>query len=145
MKLTSAAFAHNESIPSKYTCDGTDINPPLAIEGVPAGAASLALIMDDPDAPVGTWDHWIVWNIPPQTTLIGEKSVPGVQGKNGWGRSDYGGPCPPKGTHRYFFKLYALDIKPDLKAGAPKAALEKAMQGHILAQTELIGLYQRKR
>lgn len=144
MNISSSAFGHNESIPSQYTCDGADINPPLSISGVPDGVKSLALIMDDPDAPVGTWDHWIVWNIPPGLGSIVEDSVPGIQGKNGWGRSDYGGPCPPRGTHRYFFKLYALDRLIDLGSGASKAALEKAMQGHILAQAELIGLYQRK-
>ncbi len=145
MKLSSTAFGHNESIPSKYTCDGADINPPLAVEGIPAGAVSLALIMDDPDAPVGTWDHWIIWNIPAATTEIAENSVPGTQGKNSWKRSNYGGPCPPGGTHRYFFKLYALDTMLELKPNSGKSEVEKAMQGHILAEAQLVGVYRRQR
>lgn len=145
MKLTSPVFEHNGVIPEQYTCDDQDINPPLAIENVPAEAVSLALIVYDPDAPGGAWDHWIVWNIPPDTTEIAEDSVPGVQGRNGWSRADYGGPCPPRGTHRYFFKLCALDKKLDLKPGAGKAAVEKAMHGHVLARAELIGRYERSR
>lgn len=143
--ITSSAFADNESIPPEYTADGRNVNPPLAISDIPDGTVSLALIMDDPDAPVGTWDHWIVWNIPPNTGEIAAGSVPAgaVQGANGWGRSEYGGPSPPSGTHRYFFKLYALDIALDLKPDANKAALERAMEDHIIAQTKLTGLYSR--
>jgi len=143
--LTSSAFGNNAPIPREYTADGRNVNPPLTISGVPAGAVSLALIMDDPDAPVGTWDHWIVWNIPPGTREIPADSVPAgaVQGANGWGRSNYGGPSPPSGTHRYFFKLYALDTLLDLKPGSRKQALERAMEGHIVAQTKLVGLYSR--
>ncbi len=143
--ITSSAFAHNANIPPEYTADGRNVNPPLAISGVPEGTVSLALVMDDPDAPRGTWDHWIMWNIPPNTAEIAADSVPAgaIQGANGWGRSDYGGPSPPSGTHRYFFKLYALDAALDLKPGANKAALERAMEGHIIAQTTLTGLYSR--
>jgi Raf kinase inhibitor-like YbhB/YbcL family protein len=143
--ITSSAFADNASIPPEYTADGRNVNPPLAIGGVPEGTVSLALIMDDPDAPRGTWDHWIMWNIPPNTAAIPADSVPAgaIQGANGWGRRDYGGPSPPSGTHRYFFKLYALDSALELKPGANKAELERAMEGHIIAQTTLVGLYSR--
>lgn len=147
MKIASPEFSHNGSIPSKFTCDGGNINPPLSFEGVPSGTKSLALIMDDPDAPRGTWVHWVLWNISPEAKGIGENSTPkeammGVNDsrKNG----DYGGPCPPSGTHRYFFKLYALDTALSLDKGSEKAELEKAMEGHILAQAELIGLYKRR-
>ena len=142
MKITSPAFEHNQMIPRKYTCQGDDINPPLEISGIPQVAVSLVLINDDPDAPMGTWDHWIVWNIKP-TGVIAENTVPGLQGKNSWKRNDYGGPCPPSGTHRYFFKLYALDTNLDLAAGADKAQVMKAMEGHVLADTQLIGLYKK--
>jgi len=146
LKITSPAFKHNEHVPAKYTCDGTDVNPALAIENVPAGAKSLALIVDDPDAPAGTWVHWVVWNISPDTREVKEHAVPAgaSQGMNDFRKRNYGGPCPPSGTHRYFFKLYALDTVLNLGADSTKAALERAMQGHILAQAELIGLYKRK-
>lgn len=143
MKLMSPAFKHNASIPKKFTCQGNDVSPALIIEGIPEGAKSLALIMDDPDAPVGTWIHWVVFNIP-VVPCIDEGSAPGKQGVNSWGRKDYGGPCPPFGTHRYFFKLYALDTELSLKEGVSKAQLEKAMQGHIVDQAELIGLYKKQ-
>jgi len=142
MKLTSPAFANKAMIPKKYTCQGEDINPLLKIEGILQETVSLVLINDDPDAPGGTWDHWIVINIAP-TQTIAENSVPGTQGKNSWGRSDYGGPCPPSGTHRYFFKLYALDTQLNLSEGVSKKEVEDAMKGHILEQTELIGLYKK--
>ena len=142
MELTSPAFQNNTLIPAKYTCQGEDISPPLAVTGIPNGTVTVALINDDPDAPGGTWDHWIVWNIPPDGT-IGQSTVPGLQGKNSWGRNKYGGPCPPSGTHRYFFKLYALDGKLALKEGARKADVLKAMEGHVLAQAQLIGLYKK--
>ena len=142
MKLTSPEFTHNSMIPKKFTCQGEDINPHLVIEEIPPSAVSLALINDDPDAPVGTWDHWIVFNIPP-SEKIAQNSVPGTQGKNSWGRNDYGGPCPPSGTHRYFFKIYALDTKLDLPEGASKQQVEQAMEEHILDQAELIGLYKK--
>jgi Raf kinase inhibitor-like YbhB/YbcL family protein len=144
MQLRSV-FNHNEQIPTRYTCDGEDINPKLDISDVPPGAKSMALIVDDPDAPMGTWVHWVVWNIPSDRAGIEENAVPtgAVQGTNSWNKLGYGGPCPPSGTHRYFFKLYALDIEIDLKQGASKEELEKAMKGHILEQAELIGLYNR--
>ena len=142
MKLTSPAFTHQAIIPQKYTCQGKDISPPLTISDIPEGAISLALITDDPDAPMGTWNHWLIWNIKP-TKEIKEDSAPGTQGKNSWGRNNYGGPCPPRGKHRYIFKLYALDSKLDLPVGATKSELEKAMVGHILEQTELLGSYQK--
>jgi Raf kinase inhibitor-like YbhB/YbcL family protein len=146
MKISSPAFGENESIPPKYTCDGQDLIPPLKFEGVPDGAASLALIVDDPDAPGGTWDHWIVWNIPPKTKEIAEgKHPPGVTGQNSWGKNAWGGPCPPDRQHRYFFKLYALDTKLDLPVGENKKDLEKAMKGHILMEAKLVGVYDRKR
>ena len=144
LKVKSSAFEHNGLIPRKYTCDGNDVNPPLTIEGIPEGTESLALTIDDPDAPMGTWDHWVVWNIPPHTQEIREKSVPGVEGMNDFRRNSYGGPCPPGGTHRYFFKVYALDTKLNLGAASRKKDLERAMQGHILAKGELIGRYSRK-
>jgi len=146
MTITSPEFKHNAVIPSKFTCDGSDINPRLMISNVPAGAKSLALIVDDPDAPRGTWVHWVVWNIDPATKEIPENSVPpkASQGLNDFRKQAYGGPCPPPGTHRYFFKLYALDTTPALSANANKATLEAAMKGHILAQCELVGRYSRK-
>jgi Raf kinase inhibitor-like YbhB/YbcL family protein len=146
LKITSPAFVTNGYIPARYTCDGTDINPPLQIDNVPAESKSLALIVDDPDAPVGMWVHWVVWNIDPATREIAEDNVPrnAAQGKNDWKRNTYGGPCPPSGVHRYFFKLYALDTRLNLGTGAAKGDLEKAMHGHVLASAELIGLYRRR-
>ena len=153
MTLTSTAFAHSGSIPARYTCDGKDQSPPLAWSGMPAGTKSLALIVDDPDAPDPaapkmTWVHWVLYDIPPTTGALAEAVAKSAlptgtrDGLNDWQRTGYGGPCPPIGRHRYFHKLYALDtLLPDL--GKPtKAALEKAMQGHILAQAELVGTYQ---
>jgi Raf kinase inhibitor-like YbhB/YbcL family protein len=144
LRVKSSAFEHNGLIPRKYTCDGEDVNPPLTIEGIPEGTQSLALVVDDPDAPMGTWDHWVVWNIPPASKEIKENSVPGVEGMNDFRRHSYGGPCPPGGTHRYFFKVYALDAKLNLNANSRKKDLEKAMQGHVLAKGELVGRYSRK-
>lgn len=146
LSITSPAFAHKTAIPERYTCDGRDINPPLLIDAVPGGTKSLALIVDDPDAPAGTWVHWVVWNIPPQTREIRESSLPAgaVQGLNGWKRNGYGGPCPPSGIHRYIFRLHALDSILKLPPAATKADLERAMQGHIIAQGELMGTYRRK-
>jgi Raf kinase inhibitor-like YbhB/YbcL family protein len=146
MRISSPAFKHHEMIPSKFTCDGADMNPALVIENVPAEARSLALIMDDPDAPRGTWVHWVVWNINPKTREIRENAVPdgGKQGMNDFRKHDYGGPCPPSGTHRYFFKLYALDATLDLGPNTTKTQLESAIKGHILAQAEMVGLYKRK-
>lgn len=142
LSVSSPAFENNKLIPSKYTCDGHDVNPPLAIEGVPEGTKSLVLSVDDPDAAKGTWDHWTVWNIPP-TNKIEENTVPGTEGLNDSGKHAYSGPCPPWGTHRYFFKVYALDAKLDLNQNSKKRDVERAMQGHILAKGELVGLYSR--
>jgi Raf kinase inhibitor-like YbhB/YbcL family protein len=145
MKLTSPAFENNQEIPSEYTCDGADISPELNIGDVPENAKSLALIMDDPDAPGGTWVHWVVWNIPPDTKKIAKDAEPeGIQGTTSFGKQGYGGPCPPSGTHRYIFKLYALDTTLDLEEGSDKKELEAAMQGHIIEKTELTGPYKRK-
>ncbi|OGX14951.1 MAG: hypothetical protein A2166_03675 [Omnitrophica WOR_2 bacterium RBG_13_41_10] len=143
MEITSPTFKHNEYIPAKYTCEGQDINPELVITGVPEGSKSLALIMDDPDAPIGVWVHWVVFDIP-IVSRIAENSVPGKLGITNSGKKDYHGPCPPSGVHHYFFKIYALDAQLNLKEGITKGQLEKAMQGHIVAQAELLGLYKRK-
>jgi Raf kinase inhibitor-like YbhB/YbcL family protein len=151
-ELISTAFEQGEPIPAKYSCDGEDISPSLAWGDPPAGTQALALIMDDPDAPVGTWDHWILFNISPDLREL-EENLP-ITGKNqdpeaifvgnnSWGRADYGGPCPPSGTHRYFFKLYALDTTVSLLPGATKQELLSAMEGHILAETELMGTFSR--
>jgi Raf kinase inhibitor-like YbhB/YbcL family protein len=144
--VKSPAFDNNTNIPSKYSsCDGQEVNPPLTVEGIPAEAKTLVLIMDDPDAPSGTYDHWVVWNISTNGN-IEENCVPGVQGLNSAGEQAYAGMSPPSGTHRYFFKVYALDTKLELNPKATrKRDIERAMQGHILAQGELIGLYRRKR
>ncbi len=143
--LTSPAFAHEEAIPAQYSCDGDDSSPQLNWTPPPAGTESLALIVDDPDAPMGTWVHWVLYNIPADATGLAA-SLPedvGVQGKNSWNRLGYGGPCPPSGTHRYYFKLYALDTLLDLQAGATKKDLLSAMGGHILEEAELMGTYTR--
>lgn len=143
MLVKSPAFENNKLIPAKYTCDGADVNPLLTIEGVPDETKGLALIVDDPDAPMGTFDHWIVWNIPPDTREIGENTIPGTEGISSYRKHAYGGPCPPYGTHRYFFKVYALDVELDLKTNSTKKDVEKAMKGHILAEGVLVGLYRR--
>lgn len=143
MKLTSPEFKHNAFIPKKFTCLGEDINPALEVIDIPANAQSLVLIVDDPDAPGQTWIHWVVYDIP-VTARISENSIPGVQGHNDFGRQDYGGPCPPSGVHRYFFKAYALDTKLNLPPGQTKGQIEKVLQSHILAQAELIGLFTKK-
>lgn len=143
IKVTSPAFKEGENIPSLYTCDGKNINPPLHIDGLPEGTKSLALIVDDPDAPHGTWVHWVVWNIPP-TNDIRENTVPGQQGLNDFQRTTYGGPCPPSGTHRYFFKVYALDQLLTLPPRATKNELESAMKNHILSNGQIMGRYARK-
>ncbi|RLI69010.1 YbhB/YbcL family Raf kinase inhibitor-like protein [Candidatus Heimdallarchaeota archaeon] len=143
--ISSPAFTHMSTIPRKYTCQGEDIIPPLQFQNIPEGTASFVLIMDDPDAPMGTWDHWILWNIDPQTTEISEGTTPAgaVVGKNSWGKNSYGGPCPPFGQHRYFFKLYALNTKLELSSDVTKKQLEKAMKGKIIAAAELVGVYQK--
>jgi Raf kinase inhibitor-like YbhB/YbcL family protein len=146
LKITCPAFQNNGNIPSKYTCDGSDISPALVIENCPAGSKTLALICDDPDAPMGTWVHWVFWNVPPNTKEIKENNVPqgAVEGMNDFKKHSYGGPCPPSGTHHYFFKVYALDIVLNISPNSTKADLEKGMKGHILAQGQLIGLYKRR-
>lgn len=143
LKITSDAFNAGESIPSRYTCDGADLNPALQIMGIPENAKSLAVIVDDPDAPAGTWVHWVVWNIP-VTNLILENSVPGNEGMNDFGKRHYGGPCPPSGTHRYFFKVYALDTELQLTSTSEKHDLEKAMKPHVVAMGELMGVYKKQ-
>jgi Raf kinase inhibitor-like YbhB/YbcL family protein len=140
--VTSPVFYNNNMIPRKYTCDGENVNPPLYVREVSKETKSLVLIVDDPDAPSGTWEHWNVWNIP-TTKRIVENSVPGVEGINDFGKHTYGGPCPPSGTHRYFFKVYALDTKLSLQVHCRKKDIEEAMAGHILAKGELVGLYRR--
>lgn len=144
MKLTSTEFENNGFIPGKYTCEGEGINPPLDIEGIPRQAVSLVLVVEDPDAPGGTWVHWLVYDIP-VIGHIASNAFLGKQGINDSGRTDYIGPCPPSGTHRYFFRLYALDKRLDLKEGLRKKELEKAMKSHVLDKAELVGLYKSMR
>ena len=147
MKLTSPAFSHNETIPEQYTCDGANISPALQWSDIPEHTNSFALIVEDPDAPAKVWVHWVLFNIPPTTQSLFENTTHGpfLQGATDFnGKQGYGGPCPPSGTHHYHFTLYALDTLLDLPAGARKQELIKAMQGHILEQTTLIGTYQRK-
>lgn len=145
MKLTSPAFSEGASIPRKYTCQGDDISPELTWSNVPQNTKSFALICDDPDASGGTWVHWVIFNIPPSVTKIpeGEKPV-GIEGITNFGKTGYGGPCPPSGTHRYFFKLYALDTELSLKRGATAQDVEHAMEGHKLATAQLMGVYEKR-
>jgi Raf kinase inhibitor-like YbhB/YbcL family protein len=146
MKITSSAFQQGGNIPSKFSCDGANTSPPLQVSDVPSGAKSLVLVVDDPDAPSGLFTHWTVWNIPPQTSTIAEGSTPkGVQGTNDFGKSGYGGPCPPSGAHRYYFKIFALDRDLDLPSGAKRSQLDAAMKGHVIAQGQLMGRYARKK
>jgi Raf kinase inhibitor-like YbhB/YbcL family protein len=149
MELTSTAFQDGADIPAKYSCDGADISPPLQWRGLPGGTVSLALIMDDPDAPGRTWVHWIAYDLPgdatglPEGVTRAETVDGGRQGNSSWNRLGYGGPCPPRGSHRYFFKLYALDTRLELEPGVTKDALLSAMEGHILGETQLMGRYER--
>jgi len=143
LSVKSPAFEDNGLIPEKYTCDGNDTNPPLKIGNIPLKTQSLALLIDDPDAFNGIWNHWVVWNISPQGT-INENGVPGEEGLNSFNRHTYGGPCPPSGTHRYLFTVYALDTKLKISISSRKKDLEAAMSGHILAKGELVGKYARK-
>lgn len=145
LKISISAFAYGEKIPEKYSCKGLDISPSIKISGIPVGTESLVLIVEDPDAPVGLWIHWLLWNIP-LTGEIAEGTVPegAVQGLNSWGRNDYGGPCPPSGTHRYFFRLYALDVSLHLEAASSKAEVEEVMEGHVLGQAEWMGLFSKE-
>ena len=140
--ISSSAFDNGGYIPAKYTCEGENINPPLDISGAPEKTETFALIVEDPDAPRGIFDHWIVWNIQPGK-MIAENTVPGIQGKNSFGSAQYGGPCPPAGTHRYYFKLYALDTTLDLPEGSAKPVLLEAMKDHILEMNEFIGRYKK--
>jgi Raf kinase inhibitor-like YbhB/YbcL family protein len=142
LKLISTVFGHNGHIPPKYTCEGENINPPLKVENIPDGTKTLALIVEDPDAPRGVFTHWIIWNISPNDA-IAEKSNPGISGTNSFGKKGYGGPCPPSGEHRYFFRVFALDDELGLLAGATKEDLLNAMKGHILASADLMGVYQK--
>jgi len=152
MQISSSVFNPGEMIPSKYTCDGLDITPPLIWKEIPPGVKSMALIMDDPDAPAGTWVHWVIFNIPavsgglkenfPRESAMADGTL---QGSNSWGQIGYGGPCPPSGAHRYFFRLFALDCILELDAGARKDELFKVMSGHILQEAQMFGKYQRLR
>jgi Raf kinase inhibitor-like YbhB/YbcL family protein len=143
--VTSKAFADGQPIPARFTADGRDISPELILANPPQDTTSFALIMDDPDAPVGTWVHWVAWNLPADTRLIDEGSLPpkAVEGRNSWGRDCYGGPAPPSGTHRYFFKVYALDVELELPPSTDKAGLVAAMHDHVLAEAVLMGTYSR--
>lgn len=151
IKITSPAFGEGDMIPEKYTCDGIDVSPPLAWASIPEGTKTFALICDDPDAPIGTFVHWVLFNLPSNTNELLE-NVPhdkelgngAKQGRNGFRKIGYGGPCPPRGTHRYYFKIYALDTELDLKAGIKKKKLLKAMEGHILDKGQLMGKYKRR-
>lgn len=150
IKLTSAAFKDGESIPRPYTCDGVNISPPLEWSGVPRTAKTIAIVCDDPDAPGGTWVHWVLYNLPADNIGLVENlpateslKAGGFQGKNDFGKIGYGGPCPPSGTHRYFFRIYALDSELPVKAGATKAELMKAMDDHVVSQGQLMGTYRR--
>lgn len=150
LKLTSTAFKEGEPIPRQYTCNGVNVSPSLEWSGVPKSAKTLVIIADDPDAPSGTWVHWVLYNLPVDNIgmvenlpATDELRAGGFQGKNDFGKIGYGGPCPPSGTHRYFFKIYALDSELPLKAGATKAEVEKAMAGHVVAQGQLMGTYRK--
>jgi hypothetical protein len=150
IKITSSAFAEGSMIPKRYTCDAEDVSPDMAWTGVPEGTKSLALICDDPDAPMGTWVHWVLFNLPPDINELHAEIPPektlknsAMHGKNDFGRFGYGGPCPPSGTHRYFFKFYALDTRIKLESGITKAQLLEAMNGHILDEGRLMGKYKR--
>lgn len=147
MKISSEAFKHEESIPAQYTCDGDDVSPQLSIEDVPKEAKSLALIMDDPDAPAGTWVHWTLWDISPDTKTISSSQIPqgAKEGTTSFGTTGYGGPCPPGGEHRYFFTLFALDTKLELKKEASREELGRALEGHIIETAQLMGKYKRLR
>lgn len=146
MKIESPEFTHDSVMPPKFTCDGEDSAPPLRITGVPKKAKTLALVVDDPDAPAGTWVHWTAWNIPAEASLDldGELPAGAVEGVTSFGNNGYGGPCPPSGTHRYFFKVYALDIELDLPSETMVDAVMAAMEGHILDKAQLVGLYERR-
>ena len=142
LTITSPAFRQSASIPEKYTCDGTDVNPPLEVANIPQGAKSLAIIAEDPDAVSGVFDHWVAWNLQPRENI--DQNPSGIHGKNSTGANGYSGPCPPSGTHRYFFKVFALDTVLNISESSGKQELLRAMEGHILGAGELMGLYKRK-
>lgn len=146
IKISSPAFGYGESIPEEYACDGVNISPPLLIENVPLGAVSLVLIVDDPYAPDEAWTHWIIWNINPETEEIGENSVPrnALLGTNDFNRLDYGGPCPPRGVHRYYFRVYALDTILELQQGSKRSVVESEMEGHVIDEGEYMGTYEKR-
>ena len=144
LRVRSVAFSQGGHIPPKYTCEGDNVNPPLEISGYPENTRSLAIVVEDPDAPKGVYDHWLVWNIPPNEA-IAENSKPGVVGRNSFGNVGYGGPCPPSGSHRYFFKVYALDTNLDIAAGSDKEHLENAIKDHVVAAGELMAHYQKRK
>jgi Raf kinase inhibitor-like YbhB/YbcL family protein len=143
MQLTSTAFSEGSPIPARYTCDGDDVSPPLEIDGAPDATQTLVLVMDDPDAPGDVWDHWVAFDIAPRTEIPENVGPLGVGGANSWGRTGYGGPCPPSGTHRYFFTVYAVDSQLALGPGASKADLMESLEGHVLDQATLMGTYAR--
>ena len=143
MRLTSSAFEHEGVIPARYTCDGLDVSPPLTLHDIPGAAVTLVLVLDDPDAPGGTWDHWIAYDIPTDSEIPEAVTSLGTGGKNSWGRTAYGSPCPPSGTHRYVFSVYALDSELGFEPGTGKAAILDALSGHVLAEATLMGRYGR--
>jgi Raf kinase inhibitor-like YbhB/YbcL family protein len=146
LKVTSPVFEPNQQIPKKYSCDSQDINPPLTIQDIPQETKTLALVLDDPDAPSGTFTHWTMWNLPSTKNSIDENTAPGIEGLNSMGTRGYTGPCPPPSKpHRYIFKIYALDSALDLDFDSDKSDLEKAMSGHILAEGKLVGLFSRSK
>ncbi len=146
LKITSTAFVNNGTIPAKYSCEGQEVSPPLSISGIPAGTKSIAIIVHDPDAPKeGGFTHWVVWNIDPGNDNIPENFKGAEQGLNGAGQAGYKGMCPPSGTHHYHFMVYALDARLSMDIKTDKAGLEKSMQGHILAQGDLVGLYKKNK
>jgi Raf kinase inhibitor-like YbhB/YbcL family protein len=140
--ISSPAFENEGDIPSKYTCDGEDINPQLTVDNIPENTKTLAIIVEDPDAPKGTFDHWLVWNVPPES-IIEENRIPGISGTNGAGKTGYYGPCPPSGTHRYYFHVFALDSSLDLQGGTDKKTLQNTMEPHIVAKGTLMGRYKK--
>jgi Raf kinase inhibitor-like YbhB/YbcL family protein len=143
LEISSAAFEAGGAIPSRHSCDGENVSPPLSFAGVPAGTRSLALVVDDPDAPVGTFIHWLAWGIDPDSDGLGEGQAAPREGRNGFGTTGYAGPCPPRGRHRYFFRLFALDAELDLEPGADRKQLESALDDHVLESAELLGTYER--
>ncbi|MEP6948328.1 MAG: YbhB/YbcL family Raf kinase inhibitor-like protein [Ginsengibacter sp.] len=140
--ISSSAFENEGIIPSRYTCEGEEINPPLHVENIPEGTQTLAIIVEDPDAPKGTFDHWLVWNIPPES-IIKENRIPGISGQNSAGKTGYHGPCPPSGYHRYYFTVFALNDSLDIQAGADKKTLLAAIEPHIIAKGSLMGKYKK--